>query len=778
MRDFFVAPAEATTLRGFSKAAALGSLSLITNTVAAAGLGVASISSSVGRGVAALAFDDDYARARAAAGGGGGRAGTAAPSNAASGLVQGTADLGRGIAEGLAGVVLAPLRGAREGGAAGFATGLGRGLAGLIVKPVAGVLDFTTRTTEGVVASAKTLTAMASVNANGGGGRESSPGGGGGGGVGGGTAGTHARQRPPRLMWGLQRSLLSVEPIHATVLALIRAAIEAADGDARAAESAARRAAAAARAAVRSAPIGAKTGDIVHALRERERGAGGAVIGAATSGGDASAKPPAALSSTSALLHETESAFLNLVSGRDAALRAHLAAAHADYLHHILWPRSPFLFIVTTRAVIFARVNRAALGSGPMAAASASFGVPAAGNLAGSGGSSSSTSTSSAGNGSGRGIAATGGGASKANVVALCWHVPVLTRAARSLIESSVGSAAAVRGGGIADGVGISALRPAARSRDADTAMREMGRFMGTIASENATRETRALAGHLAFLFTTTAVTRVCESAAAASAATAALRAKSSLSGTPQTQSHVVLGSRASAVLDALEGVGGSVGGAGGGSGVGGGSGGGATPPPTAPPLSLMLYDAFVQRRFDALRAVPPTAQAPFKLPARVVDSMTLFVDPRPLHFGDAIATLGNVRADAHPRDNVRAFGVALALMHAAYSRYATERAAWLRSNPGAPGAGEADALARVTRLDAADVAAVFNFAVSRAAIDRPLLSAVLAQAFLAQRGGVVADDGGDIADGAATGVSVEDADAEEGIAMFLRACEWGAVSG
>jgi hypothetical protein len=62
------------------------------------------------------------------------------------------------------------------------------------------------------------------------------------------------------------------------------------------------------------------------------------------------------------------------------------------------------------------------------------------------------------------------------------------------------------------------------------------------------------------------------------------------------------------------------------------------------------------------------------------------------------------------------------------------------------------------------------------------VLAAVLAQAFLAQRGGVVADDGGDAVDGGATAAAAaaaaDDADADEGIAMFLRACEWGAVSG
>ena len=46
------------------------------------------------------------------------------------------------IFQGVAGVVLEPIRGAEAGGAAGFVRGVGKGLAGLAVKPLAGVLDF------------------------------------------------------------------------------------------------------------------------------------------------------------------------------------------------------------------------------------------------------------------------------------------------------------------------------------------------------------------------------------------------------------------------------------------------------------------------------------------------------------------------------------------------------------------------------------------------------------------------------------------------------------
>ena len=64
-------------------------------------------------------------------------------------------------AQGLAGVILDPLRGAEREGALGFVKGVGKGLTGLVVKPVAGVLDFTNKASEGVVNSAKALTGPA-----------------------------------------------------------------------------------------------------------------------------------------------------------------------------------------------------------------------------------------------------------------------------------------------------------------------------------------------------------------------------------------------------------------------------------------------------------------------------------------------------------------------------------------------------------------------------------------------------------------------------------------
>jgi hypothetical protein len=65
-------------------------------------------------------------------------------------LIEGGVLLGKGVIDGVAGVVRSPLEGARQDGAAGFVRGLGLGVVGLIVKPVTGVLDAASSVTAGI----------------------------------------------------------------------------------------------------------------------------------------------------------------------------------------------------------------------------------------------------------------------------------------------------------------------------------------------------------------------------------------------------------------------------------------------------------------------------------------------------------------------------------------------------------------------------------------------------------------------------------------------------
>eukprot|EP00553_Chaetoceros_curvisetus_P009045 CAMPEP_0204635410 /NCGR_PEP_ID=MMETSP0717-20131115/31467_1 /ASSEMBLY_ACC=CAM_ASM_000666 /TAXON_ID=230516 /ORGANISM="Chaetoceros curvisetus" /LENGTH=455 /DNA_ID=CAMNT_0051654151 /DNA_START=104 /DNA_END=1471 /DNA_ORIENTATION=- len=69
------------------------------------------------------------------------------------GVESGMGKFLRGVAEGVIGVVRAPMRGAEKRGVEGFAKGVGKGLLGLVVKPVIGISDAATDVMVGVKGS-------------------------------------------------------------------------------------------------------------------------------------------------------------------------------------------------------------------------------------------------------------------------------------------------------------------------------------------------------------------------------------------------------------------------------------------------------------------------------------------------------------------------------------------------------------------------------------------------------------------------------------------------
>ena len=156
---------------------------------------------------------------------------------------------------------------------------------------------------------------------------------------------------------------------------------------------------------------------------------------------------------------------------------------------------------------------------------------------------------------------------------------------------------------------------------------------------------------------------------------------------------------------------------------------------------------------------------------------MTLFTKPLPLHFGDACATLANLRVSAPPPSNAADIATAFAFINAAFVRYCRDRAAYLRANPGAPGAAEAESLAAVTRLEPRYVPAVFNYVVCRAFIDRPILCLLLAQAWARQAGWAERAGSGVEGEGVEEGEGGGGEEAEA-LTAFQACCEWaGAVA-
>lgn len=676
VKDFFTEPMEGMVRSPaeFGKGLASGSVSLLKGTVVGVGLGVSSITASVGRGVATLAFDDSYVRDRAERAA---RQQASRPAHIGEGLIEGTKDLGRGIAQGIAGVVLDPLRGAEAAGMSGFVKGVGKGLTGLVVKPVAGVLDLATRATEGMVSSAKAMAGEGSDGA------------------------VILRRRPPRLLWGIDRAVIPVETLHVTIIAIMRRALQSAADQAEAdmrrlwEASAANKKGKAGAAAAGSSGLG-----------------GGQPHGGGGGGGSGSVQPPAGSGSgdgDSAAM-SIVSDLRSLVTGREAALRAALSNIATTYMHHILWPRSPYLLIITSRSVILARINRAALGAGRRFSYASAASITAAASQ---------------------------------QVIHLCWQTPVVTHtaaAAAAAASLAAGSATATksryaspRSGGLS-------------SSSAVLGVDDSGQVHGSGAIQAGTRKGRAssstgtIAGHMMYTHLMDSVTEMCTGAAAATEATSNLMAAMQQSASGATVAAGSTGAASTTVLvstrrrDSLvlsaHGV----------------KRTGADRDKKrlrvrSGPLAMMLLDALVQKRLAKLCGYGPENPI-FGLPQRLVDAMTIFVDPLPLHWGNAIATLANVRPDEDPQRNVQAVTLSLAYMDSAYTKYCRDRTAFLRQHPDLPGAGEADALAGVRGLEDDDLVPLFHFCMSKAMIDRPVMCAVLGNAWMLQHGLSAARDG------------------------------------
>jgi hypothetical protein len=137
VQDFISEPAE-----GFSQGPAefgmgvvKGTASLFKHTVKGVGGAFQGITSSVANVSAMLSMDDEFIQKRAY------RSAKNKPKDLVSGTVDAGKKLGRGIFEGVTGVITAPIKGAQKGGILGFAKGIAKGTVGLALKPITGVFD-------------------------------------------------------------------------------------------------------------------------------------------------------------------------------------------------------------------------------------------------------------------------------------------------------------------------------------------------------------------------------------------------------------------------------------------------------------------------------------------------------------------------------------------------------------------------------------------------------------------------------------------------------------
>ena len=104
---------------------------------------VGRITGTVGKGVAALTFDQDYQRKRQ-------EDINRKPQSFGEGMARGMKGLGMGLVDGVAGIVTKPAEGLRQEGAKGLFKGLGKGLIGVVARPVSGVVDFASGTMDAV----------------------------------------------------------------------------------------------------------------------------------------------------------------------------------------------------------------------------------------------------------------------------------------------------------------------------------------------------------------------------------------------------------------------------------------------------------------------------------------------------------------------------------------------------------------------------------------------------------------------------------------------------
>lgn len=89
----------------------------------------------MGKGLAALTFDEDYQKKRRAQL-------NKKPANLQEGLARSGKGLVMGVFDGVTGVFTKPIDGAKSDGVGGFFKGLGKGAVGLVARPTAGIVDF------------------------------------------------------------------------------------------------------------------------------------------------------------------------------------------------------------------------------------------------------------------------------------------------------------------------------------------------------------------------------------------------------------------------------------------------------------------------------------------------------------------------------------------------------------------------------------------------------------------------------------------------------------
>ncbi|KAF5289221.1 hypothetical protein FQR65_LT00109 [Abscondita terminalis] len=127
----------------FAEGLVLGVRSLFGHTVGGAAGAVSRITGALGKGIAALTFDEEYQHKRR-------DQINKPPASVQEGIARGGKGLIMGVVDGVTGVFTKPISGAKDQGVEGFFKGMGKGVVGLVTRPTAGVIDFASGTLDSV----------------------------------------------------------------------------------------------------------------------------------------------------------------------------------------------------------------------------------------------------------------------------------------------------------------------------------------------------------------------------------------------------------------------------------------------------------------------------------------------------------------------------------------------------------------------------------------------------------------------------------------------------
>jgi len=128
----------------FAEGLVIGVRSVFSGVVGGAAGTVSRITGALGKGIASLTFDSEFQRKRRDA------IKKRGKQNFGESLARSSKGLAMGIFEGVTGVAMKPIEGAKQEGVGGFFKGMGKGVVGLVARPTGGIVDFASGTFDSV----------------------------------------------------------------------------------------------------------------------------------------------------------------------------------------------------------------------------------------------------------------------------------------------------------------------------------------------------------------------------------------------------------------------------------------------------------------------------------------------------------------------------------------------------------------------------------------------------------------------------------------------------